>query len=101
VRFMAFDTLVTGVRAFECAFNVRTSSFVHGMITRRADFAAFTVFTFFKVFFETLGIAHILQLTRPASSASGLISQERRIGRCGMIHTNTHKQLTLTAMKKT
>jgi hypothetical protein len=79
VRFIAFDTFVTGVRAFECAFSVRTSSFVHGMITRRADFAAFTVLTLFTVFFETLAIARILQLTRGASSASGLISQERRL----------------------
>src|ERR1700722_2302114 len=42
VRFITFETLVTGVRAFECAFSVRTSSFVHGLMTRRAVFA-FTV----------------------------------------------------------
>jgi hypothetical protein len=36
VRFITFETLVTGVRAFECAFSVRTSSFVHGLMTRRA-----------------------------------------------------------------
>jgi hypothetical protein len=38
-RFMTFDTLMTGVRHFECAFNMRTSSLVHGLIARRADFA--------------------------------------------------------------
>jgi hypothetical protein len=42
VRFITFETLVTGLRAFECAFSVRTSSFVHGLMTRRAVFA-FTV----------------------------------------------------------
>ena len=42
MRFITFETLVTGVRAFECAFSVRTSSFVHGLMTRRAVFA-FTV----------------------------------------------------------
>ena len=42
MRFITFETLVTGVRAFECAFSVRTSSFVHGLMTRRAV-VAFTV----------------------------------------------------------
>ena len=42
VRFSAFETLGTGVRAFECALSMRTSSFVHGLMTRRAVFA-FTV----------------------------------------------------------
>jgi len=46
VRFITFDTLVTGVRAFECAFSVRTSSFVHGLMTRRVVFA-FTVWADF------------------------------------------------------
>ena len=36
MRFITFETLVTGVRAFEWAFSVRTSSFVHGLMTRRA-----------------------------------------------------------------
>jgi hypothetical protein len=31
VRFIAFETLVTGVLAFECIFNSRRSSFVHGL----------------------------------------------------------------------
>ena len=39
MRFMTFETLGTGVRAFECAFSMRTSSFVHGLMTRRAVFA--------------------------------------------------------------
>ena len=39
MRSITFETLVTGVRAFECAFSVRTSSFVHGLMTRRAVFA--------------------------------------------------------------
>jgi hypothetical protein len=58
VRFITFETLVTGVRAFECAFNVRTSSFVHGLMTRRAVFA-FTVLADFvplTVLFKALGI---------------------------------------------
>jgi hypothetical protein len=56
VRFITFETLVTGVRAFECAFSMRTSSFVHGLMTRRAVFA-FTVladFTTLTVFFKAL-----------------------------------------------
>jgi len=59
VRFITFETLVTGVRAFECAFSVRTSSFVHGLMTRRTVFA-FTVlanFVTFTVFFNALGMA--------------------------------------------
>jgi hypothetical protein len=39
VRFITFETLGTGVRAFECALSMRTSSFVHGLMTRRAVFA--------------------------------------------------------------
>ena len=58
MRFITFETLVTGVRAFECAFSVRTSSFVHGLMTRRAVFA-FTVLADFvplTVLFKALGI---------------------------------------------
>jgi hypothetical protein len=58
VRFITFETLVTGVRAFECAFSVRTSSFVHGLMTRRAV-VAFTVLADFvplTVLFKALGI---------------------------------------------
>ena len=58
MRFITFETLVTGVRAFECAFSVRTSSFVHGLMTRRAV-VAFTVLADFVVltaFFKALGI---------------------------------------------
>jgi nucleoside permease NupC len=65
VRFITFETLVTGVRAFECAFSVRTSSFVHGLMTRRAVFA-FTVladFVLLTVFFKALGIIQVLHLT--------------------------------------
>jgi hypothetical protein len=64
VRFITFETLVTGVRAFECAFSVRTSSFVHGLMTRRAVFA-FTVLADFvplTVFFKALGIIQVLHL---------------------------------------
>ena len=56
--------LVTGVRAFECAFSVRTSSFVHGLMTRRAVFA-FTVLADFvplTVLFKALGIIQVLHL---------------------------------------
>jgi hypothetical protein len=55
--------LVTGVRAFECAFSVRTSSFVHGLMTRRAVLA-FTVLADFVVlaFFKALGIIQVLHL---------------------------------------
>jgi hypothetical protein len=53
VRFISFDIFATGVRAFECAFRVRTSSFVHGLITRRADLAgaAFFAAAFFPIVF--------------------------------------------------
>ena len=64
VRFITFETLVTGVRAFECAFSVRTSSFVHGLMTRRAV-VAFTVLADFVVltaFFKALGIIQVLHL---------------------------------------
>jgi hypothetical protein len=52
------------VRAFECAFSVRTSSFVHGLMTRRAVFA-FTVLADFvplTVLFKALGIIQVLHL---------------------------------------
>ena len=52
------QTLGTGVRAFECALSMRTSSFVHGLMTRRAVFA-FTVLADFvplTVSFKALGI---------------------------------------------
>src|SRR5258708_30652854 len=68
VRFITFDTLTTGVLALECALSARKSSFVHGLMTRRADFAGFaafvtfTVFALFTAFFKTLAITHILQL---------------------------------------
>jgi hypothetical protein len=64
VRFITFETLVTGVRAFECAFSVRTSSFVHGLIARRVVFA-FTVLAAFvplTVLFKALGIIQVLHL---------------------------------------
>jgi hypothetical protein len=56
VRFMALETLVTGVRAFECAFSARTSSLDQGRITGRAAFGAFTAFEVFAAFFVSLGI---------------------------------------------
>src|ERR1700729_2389142 len=64
VRFITFETLGTGVRAFECAFSMRTSSFVHGLMTRRAVFA-FTVLADFApltVLFKALGIIQVLHL---------------------------------------
>src|ERR1700727_1860017 len=63
VRFMTFDTLTTGVLALECALSVRKSSFVHGLTTRRVDFAVFTdltVFVFLAIFFKTLAMTEIL-----------------------------------------
>jgi hypothetical protein len=78
VRFKARDTLVTGVRAFECAFNARTSSLVHGLITRRAVFGAFAAFTFFAGFFATLGIhKYSITLQRASNSLLGELSQAR------------------------
>jgi hypothetical protein len=61
---MTFDTFVTGVRAFECAFRVRTSSFVHGLMTRRAvfAFAGLGDFALLTVFFKALTIIQILRL---------------------------------------
>ena len=53
MRFITFETLVTGVRALECTFSVRTSSFVHGLTTRRAVFA-FTVLADFVPFLQAL-----------------------------------------------
>ena len=69
MRFITFETLVTGVRAFECAFSVRTSSFVHGLMTRRAVFA-FTVladFVVLTVLFEALGIISATPFERRAN----------------------------------
>ena len=69
MRFITFETLVTGVRAFECAFSVRTSSFVHGLMTRRAVFA-FTVLADFVpltvVLFKVLGIISATPFERRA-----------------------------------
>jgi hypothetical protein len=65
VRFISFDTLVTGVRALEWALSVFTSSLVHRLITRRADFAGLTVFALFVAFFATFSIAHVLRLNDP------------------------------------
>src|SRR3984957_18586361 len=64
VRFITFETLVTGVRAFECAFSVRTSSFVHGLITRRAvvAFTGLADFVVLTAFFKALGIIQVLHL---------------------------------------
>ena len=63
MRFITFETLVTGVRAFECAFSVRTSSFVHGLMTRRA------------VFGEGLGLLETgLGCTLPESQQEGGLS---------------------------
>jgi hypothetical protein len=58
------SSVATGLRAFECAFSVRTSSFVHGLMTRRAVFA-FTVladFVILTAFFKALGIIQVLHL---------------------------------------
>ena len=64
MRSITFETLGTGVRAFECAFSMRTSSFVHGLMARRAVFA-FTVLADFVVltaFFKARGIIQVLHL---------------------------------------
>jgi hypothetical protein len=55
VRFISFEIFSTGVRALECAFRVRTSSFVQGLMTRRADLAGAVFFAavFFIVAFIT------------------------------------------------
>lgn len=55
VRFISLEIFATGVRAFECAFRARTSSFVHGLMTRRTDLtgAAFFAGTFFEIAFLT------------------------------------------------
>jgi hypothetical protein len=61
--------LGTGVRAFECAFSMRTSSFVHGLMPRRAVFA-FTVLAYFvplTVLFKALGIISGTPFERRAS----------------------------------
>jgi hypothetical protein len=50
VRFMTFDTLTTGVRDLECALSVRKSSFVHGLMTRRALLAVLGVLAAFALF---------------------------------------------------
>ena len=52
------------MRAFERALSMRTSSFVHGLMTRRAVFA-FTVLADFvplTVLFKALGITQVLHL---------------------------------------
>ncbi len=38
VRFISFEIFSTGVLALECALRLRTSSFVHGFITRTIFF---------------------------------------------------------------
>jgi hypothetical protein len=101
---MTFDTLVTGVRAFECAFNVRRSSFVHGLITRRAVFAGFAVVPLFMVFFIALGISHILLLNGAHIVAlRGENKADISVATCGMMYANASTRLwrlTHMAMKK-
>lgn len=53
VRFISFEISAIGVRAFECAFNVRTSSYVHDLITRRAGFGGAILFAAAAVVFFT------------------------------------------------
>src|SRR3984885_10174426 len=80
VRFITFETLGTGVPDFECALSIRTSSFVHGLMTRRAVFA-FTVLVDFvplTVLFKALGIIQVLHLN--GSSATRARSASRRPG---------------------
>src|SRR5580700_5939500 len=80
VRFITFETLVTGVRAFECAFSVRTSSFVHGLMTRRAV-VAFTVLADFVVltaFFKALGIIQGTPFERRSSRYAMWRQNDRR-----------------------
>jgi hypothetical protein len=56
VRFMTFDTWATGVRAFECALRVRKSSFVQGLMTRRALLAALVILFGLTTFFANFTI---------------------------------------------
>jgi len=80
VRFITFETLVTGVRAFECAFSVRTSSFVHGLMTRRAV-VAFTVLADFVVltaFFKALGFIQGTPFERRSSRYAMWRQKDRR-----------------------
>jgi hypothetical protein len=63
VRFIAFETLTTGVLARECAFNSRTSSFVHGFKTRRA-----TLFAIFSTL--QLEAVHIMSNFRTSSEVA-------------------------------
>jgi hypothetical protein len=69
VRFITFETLGTGVRAFECALSMRTSSFVHGLMTRRAVFAFRVLADFvpFTVLFKALGIISGTRFERRAN----------------------------------
>lgn len=53
VRFISFEIFATGVCAFECAFNVRISSFVHDLITRRVAFGGAILFAATAVVFFT------------------------------------------------
>jgi hypothetical protein len=98
VRFITFDTLVTGVRAFECAFSVRTSSFVHGLTTRRDDLAGFAVlanFEFLAVFFRALGIIQVLQLNAVhIGMRCGDSKAVVNVGTCGTIHAHVQRTTT-------
>jgi hypothetical protein len=55
VRFISFEIFSTGVLALECALRLRTSSFVHGLITR-------------TIFF---GISGVSPMEIPVSTAKG------------------------------
>jgi hypothetical protein len=96
VRFITFDTFVTGVRAFEWAFNVRTSSFVHGLMTRRfPDLAGFEAFAVFTAFLAILAIINLLQVSSRASDEPMSPLQAQRIdaATCGIIEANKHKRV--------
>ncbi len=73
VRFISLEIFATGVRALEWALRLRTSSFVHGLITRRAvlDDAVFFATSFFVGAFLAISI---LQLKDRYVSIKQLVS---------------------------
>src|ERR1700733_16045016 len=75
VRFITFETLVTGVRAFECAFSV-----VRGLMTRRAvvGFTVLADFVVLTAFFKALGIIHGTPFERRSNRYAMWRQKDRR-----------------------
>jgi hypothetical protein len=77
---------------------VRTSSFVHGLTTRRDDlegFAVLTILEFLPVVFKALGIIQVLQLSSAhIGTRCGDSKTAVEVGACGLFMHMSHAPAT-------